>query len=308
MPIKGLIFNIQRYSVHDGPGIRTLVFIKGCPLRCLWCCNPEGQLSRPELMYFENLCTRCGTCVKVCPYGASVFKDGRVVVLRELCRACGECVKVCPNNARRLVGNYVTVDEVLNEVVKDMKFYVRSGGGLTVGGGEPLTQPEFVKELLRRAKEEYYIHTAIETSLYAPTEVVKEVIKYVDYVFVDIKHIDPVRHRELTGVSNELILNNIRLVVNELSDGKEVVIRIPIIPKVNDDKENLKGIAEFIKSLKKEVPVELLPYHELGKSKYTALGREYPLDKYVGVSPQSKEYIEEISKYLQSLGIKVIKT
>jgi pyruvate formate lyase activating enzyme len=244
----------------------------------------------------------------VCPYGASVFKDGRVVVLRELCRACGECVKVCPNNARRLVGNYVTVDEVLNEVVKDMKFYVRSGGGLTVGGGEPLTQPEFVKELLRRAKEEYYIHTAIETSLYAPTEVVKEVIKYVDYVFVDIKHIDPVRHRELTGVSNELILNNIRLVVNELSDGKEVVIRIPIIPKVNDDKENLKGIAEFIKSLKKEVPVELLPYHELGKSKYTALGREYPLDKYVGVSPQSKEYIEEISKYLQSLGIKVIKT
>jgi pyruvate formate lyase activating enzyme len=239
----------------------------------------KGQLPKPELMCFENLCTRCGTCVKV-----------------------------CPNNARRLVGSYVTVDEVLNEVVKDMKFYVRSGGGLTVGGGEPLTQPEFVKELLRRAKEEYYIHTAIETSLYAPTEVVKEVLKYVDYIFIDIKHIDPVRHRELTGVSNELILNNIRLVVNELSDGKEVVIRIPIIPKVNDDKENLKGIAEFIKSLKKEVPVELLPYHELGKSKYTALGREYPLDKYVGVSPPSKEYIEEISKYLQSLGIKVIKT
>jgi len=308
MSIKGLIFNIQRYSIHDGPGIRTLVFIKGCPLRCLWCCNPEGQLPKPEIMYFENLCIRCGACVKVCPNNASIFRDGKVVILRDLCKACGACVKVCPNNARRLVGNYVTVDEVLNEVVKDMKFYARSGGGLTVGGGEPLTQPEFVKELLRRAKEEYYIHTAIETSLYASAEVVRKVLKYVDYIFVDIKHMDPEKHRELTGVSNELILNNIRLIVNELRDEKDIVIRIPIIPGVNDDRENLNNIANFIKSLKKEIPVELLSYHELGKFKYAALGKEYPLNKYKSISTPSKEYIEEISKYLNSLGIKVIKT
>ncbi len=308
MPIKGLVFNVQRYSVHDGPGIRTLVFIKGCPLRCLWCSNPEGQLPRPEIMYFENLCSRCGACVRACPWGASVLRDGRVVVLRDLCKGCGTCVRVCPNNARRLVGGYVTVDEVLDEVIKDMKFYVRSGGGLTIGGGEPLTQPEFVKELLRRAREGYYIHTAIETSLYAPAEVVREVFQYVDYALVDLKHTDPVKHRVLTGVSNELILNNIRLVVDEMGERKDIIIRIPVIPGVNDDEGNLNGVAEFIKSLRKEVPVELLPYHELGRSKYSALGMEYPLDKFKKVAPPSKDYMDKISSYLHSLGVKVIKT
>jgi len=306
---KGLIFNIQRYSVHDGPGIRTLVFVKGCPLRCLWCCNPEGQVAQPEIMYYENLCIRCGRCVEVCPTGASVIKDGKVIILRELCRACGTCVKVCPTGARKLVGSYVTVDEVLAEVVKDMKFYVRSGGGLTVGGGEPLSQPQFVKELLRRAREEYYINTAIETSLYSPPDVVREVLTYVDYIFIDIKHIDPMKHRELTGVSNELILNNIRLVVRELLDkGKEVVIRVPIVPSVNDDESNLSGVAKFIKSLGRDVPVEFLAYHEFGKSKYRALGREYPLDSYRGVFIPTKEYISNIARYVSSLGVKVIKT
>ncbi len=309
MQIKGLIFNIQKYSIHDGPGIRTLVFVKGCPLRCLWCCNPEGQTPQPEIMYYRNLCVSCGMCTKVCPRGASVFRDNSVVYNRELCTSCGACVRVCPTGARKLVGKYVTVDEVLSEVLKDMKFYVRSGGGLTVGGGEPLTQHEFVKELLRRAKE-YAIHTAVETSLYAGPHIVKEVLRHTDYLFVDIKHVDPTKHLELTGVSNELILSNIRYVLSEsLVDVSSFVIRIPIIPSVNDDYGSLRGIAEFIRSLKHEVSVELLPYHELGKHKYEALGREYALSNPIWkVFIPSKEYLESISKFLTSLGVKLVST
>lgn len=309
MQVRGLIFNIQRYSIHDGPGIRTLVFVKGCPLRCLWCCNPEGQVGKPEIMYYRNHCTGCGKCVGVCPTGALTRMNNSVVFNRYLCSSCGACVKACPNNARKLVGSYVTVDEVLMEVLKDMKFYARSGGGLTIGGGEPFTQYEFIRELLRNAKE-YAIHTAIETTLYASPNLVKEVMKYTDYLFVDIKHIDSAKHLELTGVSNELILNNIKLVVNEsLINPTDFVVRVPLIPSVNDDYDNLKGISEFIKSLKYEVSVELLPYHELGRYKYDALGRDYPLSRIAKeVSPPSKEYIMKITDILNSLGVKVINT
>ncbi|MCS7108299.1 MAG: glycyl-radical enzyme activating protein [Sulfolobales archaeon] len=306
--IKGLIFNVQRYSIHDGPGIRTLVFIKGCPLRCLWCCNPEGQLARPEVMYFRNYCTRCRKCVEVCPAGAIKLRNGDVVFDKNLCNSCGTCVEVCPNNARKLVGMYVTVDDILKEVLKDMKFYARSGGGLTVGGGEPFSQHEFLKELLWKAKE-YSIHTAVETSLYTSTNLISGVMKHVDYLFVDIKHIDPVKHMKLTGVSNELILNNIRYVIEEgLIGPKDFVIRIPIIPNVNDDHENLKGISEFISSLKYEVSVELLPYHELGKHKYEALGRDYPLSSLTSVFIPPKEHMIKVIEFLTSLGVRIVNT
>jgi pyruvate formate lyase activating enzyme len=200
------------------------------------------------------------------------------------------------------------VNEVLDIVKKDAIFYRRSEGGITVGGGEPLAQGEFVKELLRRAKEVYGIHTVIETCAYTRPNVVMSVLKYVDFIFCDLKYIDPVKHRQLTGVSNEQILNNIRLIVGKLlPEEKELVIRVPIIPKLNDDLENLLGIAEFIKSLDKNIKVELLPYHELGKQKYKALDRKYPLED-LEIKPPSKEYIEKVKRVLVEKGIRVVKT
>lgn len=307
--IEGLIFNTQKYSVHDGPGIRTLVFMKGCPLRCLWCSNPEGQNPWPEVAYYERLCTHCYRCVEICPNGAiKILEDNRLETLRDKCTNCGLCVKVCSTSARKIFGRYVTVDEILDIVKKDAIFYIRSEGGITVGGGEPLVQAEFVKELLRRAKEVYGIHTTIETSLYAKSDVMMNVLKYVDFIFCDIKHIDTVKHRQLTGVSNEQILDNIRLIVEKLlPENKELVIRVPIIPKINDDMENLTGIAEFIKSLDKNIKLELLSYHELGKQKYKALDRKYLLED-LEIKPPSKEYIEKVEGILKDKGINVIHT
>lgn len=306
---KGIIFNTQKYSVHDGPGIRTLVFMKGCPLRCLWCSNPEGQKPLPEMAYYKKLCVRCYKCVEICPNGAiKIQKDGNLKTLRDKCTNCGSCVKVCSASARRIFGSYITVDEVLEDVKKDAIFYRRSGGGITVGGGEPLAQAEFVKELLRKAKEEYGIHTAIETCAYAKPDVMMSVLKYVDFIFCDIKHIEPIKHRQLTSVSNKQILSNIRLIVSELlPKGKEIVIRVTVIPKINDDLEDLLGIAEFIKKLEKNIKVELLPYHELGKQKYKALDGKYPLED-LRINPPSKEHIEKIKKVLMKKGINVVKT
>jgi len=306
LKLKGLIFDIQRFSVHDGPGIRTLVFFKGCPLRCLWCCNPEGQNPWPEIAYFEKECIKCYRCVAACPNNAIIIEpDGSLRTLKERCTNCGSCTKVCPTNARRLIGKWVTVDEVLKVVSKDMVFYRRGGGGLTLGGGEPLMQPEFARELLQRAKYEYGLHTAIETSMYSSPEVMLEVLKYVDFIFADIKHIDPESHKKLTGVDNRVILNNIRLCVERfVSEGKEFVIRVPIIPTLNDQKENLLSIANFLKSLKADVKVELLAYHELGKFKYKALSREYPLER-TGIKPPSKEYMQILKETLEKEGLQV---
>lgn len=293
---KGLIFDIQRYSIHDGPGIRTLVFMKGCPLSCIWCCNPESQSPSQEIMVTPNKCIGCKRCIEVCPTGAAEKKDP--LEARELCVVCGSCVKACPSTARQLAGRYMSLEEVIEEVEKDFPFYQRSGGGMTVTGGEPLMQADFVRMLLKSC-EEKGIHTAIETCGYAEWEDFKKVLEYVDLVLYDIKYMNNEKHRELIGVGNKLILQNAKKVAKL---GKDMVIRVPVIPDCNDSLENMEAIAEFARTLEGVEEIHLLPYHRLGESKYDRLGKSYKLK---GVKPLDKESLSKQKKIIESYQLKV---
>lgn len=259
--------------------------------------------------YYEGLCAFCYKCVEACPNDAiKICEGGSSEILRQKCDNCGECTEVCPQQAKTVFGRYCTVDEALDITKKDGAFYRRSRGGITLGGGEPLAQPVFVKELLKRAKDEYGFHTAIETSGYAKPSIITHVLEHVDFVFCDLKHIDLHRHLELTGVSNELILSNIKLIVDKITGaGKELVIRTLIVPALNDQMDNLLGIASLFKSLGDYAKVELLPYHELGVPKYRALGRKYPLEG-MGIKPPSKQYVDRLKEILIRERINVIKT
>ena len=235
--ITGLVFNIQRYSIHDGPGIRTLIFMQGCPLRCKWCCNPEGQLAHPQLSYMPVKCTfgdKCSApCVDACPEGATFINDkGKLEIDWSRFTNCGKCVEACIYGARTMYGKEMTLSEVMEEIEKDSVAYRKSGGGVTIGGGEPLMQLEFVVELLKMCKAKYF-HTTMETCGQVPWEHIKEASEYLDLLFYDIKHFDSQKHKELTGVSNELILSNARKV---LSGGVKcrVIVRIEVIPGSND--------------------------------------------------------------------------
>lgn len=293
---KGLIFDIQRYSIHDGPGIRTLVFMKGCPLSCIWCCNPESQSPSQEIMVTPNKCIGCKRCIEVCPTGAAEKKDP--LEARELCIVCGSCVKACPSTARQLVGRYMSLEEVMKEVEKDFPFYQRSGGGMTVTGGEPLMQADFVRMLLKSCQEKG-IHTAIETCGYAEWKDFKNVLEYVDLTLYDIKYMNSEKHRELMGVGNELILQNAKKVAKL---GKDMVIRVPVIPDCNDSLENMEAIAEFARTLEGVEEIHLLPYHRLGESKYDRLGKSYKLK---GVKPLDKESLSKQKKVIESYQLKV---
>jgi pyruvate formate lyase activating enzyme len=270
--VSGTIFNIQKFSVHDGPGIRTTVFMKGCPLRCRWCSNAESMNPKPEPGIIIERCTGCGDCVNTCPENAIAINDGKVSIDRSVCTACEQCVPSCPEDAITIYGKTITVDEVLKEVLKDRSFYSGSGGGVTVSGGEPLRQHEFVIELFRKCKEEG-IGTCLDTCGYAPGEVLKDVLQYTDNVLFDLKHMNIDRHREFTGVENDRIKENAGIVSESEAD---LLFRIPLIDGVNSDEYNIRETAEFIKSLGEGNRVELLPYHKLGIGKYKMLGRDYP--------------------------------
>lgn len=272
---RGRVFNIQRFSVNDGVGIRTIVFLKGCPLKCKWCSNPESQESAIQLIYNEVNCIKCGRCIKKCNKDAIYYEDNICKIRWDKCNNCGECVDSCFGKALELEGKDLTVEEVIIEIKKDYSHFLRSNGGLTISGGEPLMQKEFTRELLLEAKRNG-INTAIETTAYAKEEDIKEILPLVDMVLLDIKSINNEKHIEFTGVSNEIILNNAKLIAKE---GKEVIIRVPIIPKFNDDIKSIREIARFVRALEVVDMINLLPYHKLGVNKYKSLGRKYELDK-----------------------------
>jgi pyruvate formate lyase activating enzyme len=291
--MQGLVFDIQKYAIHDGPGIRTLVFLKGCPLRCIWCQNPESQLMQPELMFNNEKCSGCGQCIPVCPEGAIEMSQGQSRTNRELCNGCGKCVEVCPNEARILVGKYISVDEAFKEVMKDKAFYKRSGGGITISGGESTSQPDFVIDLLAKCQEAG-IHTAIETCGYIEWEILGNVMKHADLVLYDIKLIDPAEHIKYTGVSNDQILDNARRLAKAYA-GHPMVVRVPIIPGYTDSIKNIEGIAKFISTeLGDTVKFELLNYNPLGEAKYARLGRQYGASDLRPVSDESLKKLEEI--------------
>jgi pyruvate formate lyase activating enzyme len=270
--IKGVVFNLQHYSIHDGPGIRTTVFLKGCPLKCLWCQNPESQDTDPLLFFTAEKCTGCGTCVEACPNGAIRLIDGKSKTDREHCTWCGKCVSVCPNEARSIIGREMTAEEVFEDLKTDDIFYRNSGGGVTLSGGDPVFQPDFSIAILKLCRSAG-IHTALETCGFLEWGRLKNILKQTDLVLYDIKHMDSTRHKAYTGVANELILENAEKIHRDLK--LPVFPRVPLIPGYNDSLENLKRTAEFIATkLDGNNRVHILPYHPLGETKYLRMERK----------------------------------
>ena len=278
----GLIFDIQRYAIHDGPGIRTLVFLKGCPLWCPWCDNPESQSMANEIMYTAANCTRCGHCAEACPSKAISISDEAVITDRMLCQGCGRCAEVCPNEARQLAARFMSVAEVLDEVKRDALFYKNSGGGVTLTGGEVLSQPDFATRLLQGCHLLGF-HTAIETSGYGSWSKFRKLLEHVDLVLFDIKHPNPEVHLAVTGVSNQLILQNLKRVI---ALGKATIARIPVIPGFNDSPETMRDMVKLLNGWDNILGVELLPYHRYGVSKYEKLGRQF---HWVGDAPSESQ-------------------
>jgi len=262
---RGLIFNIMRFSLHDGPGIRTTVFLKGCPLTCWWCHNPEGRSAKPELMFFENRCDLCGDCLKVCPNRAIVQDNGSIRTT-EACSGSGACVEACAAGARELVGRSVTAAELIEEIEKDRLFWEESGGGVTFSGGEPLFQPLFLEALLEGCRARR-IHTVVDTCGYARARLLLRLAPKVDLFLFDLKLIDPAKHRIHTGRGNELILANLRVLAET---GCNVIVRYPVIPGVNADEENVSQTIQILKTLGLR-SVDLLPFHQTGAEKYRRL-------------------------------------
>lgn len=283
----GVIFDIQKYSIHDGPGIRTIVFLKGCPLRCVWCSNPESQSPAPEVMWRQQFCRYCGKCNHLCPRQAVTDgADGKKAIDRGACDACGVCDENCYAESIQLSGRYVDVDEVLKEVEKDAVFYEQSGGGLTLGGGEPLMQPEFARALLAEAKARG-LHTVVETAGYVPWENIEAVRPFVDLFLFDVKHMDSTAHKEYTGAGNELVLENARKLAGA---GGNMCIRVPVIPGMNDSVENLEKTAAFAREIGAR-DIELLAFHKMGSAKYANLGGTYPMED---AQPQTEEEMKRL--------------
>ena len=291
--MNGNIINVVRFCTNDGPGIRTTVFLKGCPLRCVWCHNPESQSKQIELAYDSKKCLACGRCVKVCA-SVSHLMNPMHEFNRSLCVGCGACVEDCPTKAVRLYGRTVSVDEVFNEVQKDKVYYDTSGGGVTVSGGEPIFQSEFTGGLLKKCKENG-INTAIETSGFADEQSLLSVIEYCDYVLFDVKETDEALHKKYTGVRLEPILRNLEI-INERKI--PFIIRAPIIPTLNDRKEHFIKLKEICREMKSCQGIQIMPYHTIGSYKYELLGREYACKD---ITEPTKQEIEKWNKLLENL-------
>ncbi|MBE7004063.1 MAG: glycyl-radical enzyme activating protein [Ruminococcaceae bacterium] len=298
-----LVFNIQKFSVHDGDGIRTTIFFKGCPLRCAWCHNPESQSYEKELILHRHKCTACGSCVKRCPVGANEIVDGTLVFHREKCTGCGACIDWCIPEARELAGREYTVDELVKEAKKDLPFYEQSGGGVTLSGGEVLSMRDmdYVEELCRRLKREG-VSVFIDTSGFAPYEHFARLLPYVDAFLYDVKGIDPDEHRENIGADNTLILANLIRLSN---DGARIYLRLPIVEGKNDSAENITKLAGFLRENHIEpYRINLLPYHDIGRGKYAGLDRPYDEE---GMHVPSGERMEELKAMFETHGFHNIK-
>ena len=297
--VQGLITDIKRFAVHDGPGVRTTIFLKGCGLHCVWCHNPETIDLNAELMLYLEQCIGCGACFTVCPTGAhEVTEDGHVLH-RELCISCGSCVEACDVGALKLAGNKTTVADLMEVIRQDIPFYQVSRGGVTLSGGEPLVQPKFAKKLLQQCKEEG-IHTALDTSGSVRWQVLERVLPYVDLVLYDLKHISPSRHRRYTGASNHLILENMK----RLADyGVPVEVRMLIIPTINDSCSFINRAAKFLASLNNITAVRLLAYHHLAGSKYRRLDKPDTLPE---VASPTEDQLQHIAGWIERYDLKVV--
>jgi len=292
----GYIYHIMRYSLHDGPGIRTTVFFKGCPLRCWWCHNPESQAVRPELMFFAERCLACGDCIPLCPEGAVHWVDGAISV-SSACKSCGTCVDICPAGARELVGRWMTIEEALAEIEKDRVFYDQSGGGVTFSGGEPLLQPAFLEALVAACRARG-IHTVLETSGLARGETLRKLSGMVDLFYFDVKLVDGAKHRQYTGVGNEAILENLETLAEA---GASVVVRMPLIPGVNDDEENISATMRLLKRLRLR-QIHVLPYHRTGIEKYRRLDQP---NRMQDVAPPPREQVRAVAAQFEDAGFTV---
>lgn len=295
---NGFIFNTQKFSIHDGQGIRTLLFMKGCPLKCKWCCNPESQLFTEDILFIRNKCIGCGYCIKACPKNA--ISEDDFSIDRSKCDSCGKCTEVCYANSKKVAGKWITKREVLEELEKDRIVFTNTNGGITIGGGEPICQPEFVESLLRDARQ-LSLTTAMESSGYGEWDKIKGIYPHLDELFMDLKCMDSEKHKYLTGVGNELILENAKKIA---ALGTDITFRIPLIPGANDSKENVEETALFVKELGDNAKLELLAYHRLGEDKFEWMDLEYEMK---GTEVPEETVKQELEDFIESLGCQVVR-
>ena len=294
-----LVLNITRMTIHNGPGIRTLILLKGCPLRCVWCSTPESQKTESEIGIYPARCIRCGQCLEVCPTSAITMANGKPIIKRDRCNGCGDCAQICAPKAIEVLGHNMTIAELVTETKKDEIIFKHSHGGVTISGGEPLYKPVLLSKLLQALKQ-HQINTGVDTSGYIQWSKLKTMLPYIDYFLLDIKHMDPKKHLEYTGVSNELILSNTRSISEQMVP---IYIRVPLIPGYNDSRENLKAMCEFSKQLSSLVEVDIKPLHHLGKARYQSLGKPYPIEN-LSLIPDN--VLAEIKTMVESYGLKCV--
>ena len=298
MDSKATIFNIQRFSIHDGPGIRTVVFLKGCHLRCLWCANPESNKFECELLYYPDKCIGCGRCIEVCPQSAICSENDMILFDRQKCIGCLKCTQTCNSGARKTAGEEMTAQEAFEEVSKDFIFYDTSEGGVTFSGGEPMLYPKFIRDVGGMVKEEGF-GTAIETCGIFPTENFDMVRSTIDVALYDLKFIDSEKHTKYCGAPNELALSNFEKIIDEIP----VIARMPVIPGINDTEEDIDKLKAFLRKYRRKLKeIDLLPYHNLGVAKFDALGRHYPLEE---IEAPGKERMAALKKELEETGLLV---